>query len=258
MALAWTLAFDPVPLRAEEGQAVRIRPKKETAADWKREPGLLQPNPDVIDLPTAAVLDYGGYAPKSRFFSNGGVLQYLSFGVFHGLSLGASLNVDGFIGTQRIVRLRAPSVQVKYRFFDGDRFLPALAAGYDGQGYLYNQLTKRYNHKQRGFFVVGTLELGVPGLEFHPSANISDFDSNSIFGAMALSYNIQDRLSLLSEWDNVNNFRDSRFNSGVRVFITPRFHLDFAVRAIGEGGRFSDGNSRGPERIVQIKYSGNF
>ena len=29
-------------------------------------------------------------------------------------------------------------------------------------------------------------------------------------------------------------------------------------RGIGQGGWYADGDPRGPERVVQIKYSGNF
>lgn len=237
---------------------VKIRPKGGHEAGSGDSGSLLAPDTDLIDAPTAAVLDYGGYASRTRFFSRGGLLQYVSFGVFHKLNLGASLIMDGIIGSDRSVRLRAPQAQVKYRFYEGDRYIPAFAVGYDGQGYNYNTPSKRFNERQKGFFVVGSQELGVPGLMAHPGFNISDFDSNSIFGAIPLSYNIRDKVEILAEWDNINNFSDSRLNAGLRAFVTPNFQIDFAVRRIGRGGLYSDGQDRGPERIVQLKYSGNF
>jgi hypothetical protein len=88
--------------------------------------------------------------------------------------------------------------------------------------------------------------------------NISDFDGNSIFGSIPLTYNIKDKVSLMLEWDNINNFYDSRLNAGVRVYMTQHFHLDFAVRRIGQGGTYPNGDNRGSERIVQIRYTGNF
>lgn len=244
-------------LAQDEAEPVKIRAKSGGAAGGGN--SLLAPQPDVIDTPTAAVYDYMGYASRTRFFSRGGILEYVSFGVFHRLNLGASLNMDGIIGSDRDVRLRAPNVQVKYRFFDGDRYIPAFAVGYDGQGWVYNVPTKRYNERQRGFFVVGSVELGVPGLNFHPSFNISDFDTNHIFGAVPLTWNIQDKVELLAEWDNTfNNVSNSRFNAGLRAFVTQNFSIDFAVRRIGRGGLYSDGQERGEERIVQLRYSGNF
>ena len=96
------------------------------------------------------------------------------------------------------------------------------------------------------------------GFQIHPSFNISDFDTNGIFGCLPLTLNIRDKAAVLLEWDNLNNWSDSRFNAALRAYLTPNFHVDFAVRAIGAGGRYSDGTPKGPERIVQLKYSNSF
>ncbi len=257
LAAAAAFAADP-PSAGATAKPVKIKPKGTGEGGNESSGGLLQPDVNVIDAPTSAVLDYGGYSSVSRFYSGGGVLEYVSFGVFQNLNIGGSLSMDSIIGSDRNVRLRAPDAQVKYRFYEGDRWFPSFAVGYDGQGYDYNSTDKRYNNKQRGFYVVGTQELGVPGLEVHPSMNISDFDGNSFYGSIPFSYNIQDKVSLLAEWDNIQNFYDSRLNMGVRAYLTPHFHLDFAVRRIGSGGLYGNGDTRRPERIVQIRYSGNF
>lgn len=232
----------------------KIRAIRETSSS----DSALQPDTDVIDAPTTGVLDYRGYASRSRFYSQGGMLEYLSFGVYPGVDLGVSAAGDGIIGDETNVRMRAPTAQVKYRFFEGDQELPSLAMGFDGQGYRYNTVAKRFNQRQRGFYMVATRELGVPGFQFHPSFNISDFDTNAVFGCLPLTLNIRDKAELLVEWDNINNITDSRFNAGIRAFLTPNFHVDFAVRAIGAAGHYSDGAPRGPERIVQLKYSNSF
>lgn len=246
----------PSPAGSEaKPSSPRLRSKDDSSGSQGE---LLSPDVDVVDAPTTGVLDYGGYSARSRFYRAGGLLQYVSFGVFQGVNLGASVALDGLIGDGRIVRVRAPNAQVKWRFYEGDHKLPSLAIGFDGQGWGYNQNDRRYNHRQRGFYIVGSQELGVPGLMAHPSMNISDFDSNSIFGVIPVTYNFRDKFSLLAEWDAINNFYDSRLNAGVRVYVTPRFHVDFAVRAIGQGGHYSNGDSRGPERIVQLRYAASF
>lgn len=248
-------------LRAEEpvSDAVKIKPKASASRVIRSaRDGGSTPDTDIIDAPTTAVLDNYGYSSRSRFYSRGGLLQHLSFGVYPGINLGASMAVDNLIGDERNVRLRAPTAQVKYRFYEGDNTMPSVAVGYDGQGYSYNSTDRRFNQRQRGFYVVATKELGLPGLQIHPSFNISDFDSNSIFGSIPMTINIKDKVAILIEWDNINNWKDSRFNSGLRAYVTPNFNIDFAVRAIGAGGRYGDGASRGPERIVQLKYSNSF
>lgn len=251
-------AFLAGAARAESAtvSSPKIRAKHAPAASSDSD--VQAPDPDIIDAPTSAVLDDHAYSTRSRFYSAGGVLEYLSFGVYPGVNLGASAAVDGFIGDEKNVRMRAPTAQVKWRFFEGDQALPSMAMGYDGQGYRYNSGDRRFNQRQRGFYLVGTKELGIPGFEFHPSFNISDFDSNAIFGTLPITLNIRDKAELLVEWDNIANWSDSRFNAGMRFFLTPNFHVDFAVRAIGAGGFYSDGAPKGPERIVQLKYSNSF
>lgn len=244
---------------AESGTVAspKIRARRSAEAS-SSEGGVIQNDTEVVDAPTTGVLDYRGYSTRSRFYAQGGVLEYLSFGVYPGVDLGASAAGDGIIGDEKHVRVRAPTAQVKYRFFEGDSELPSLAIGFDGQGYRWNAGTKRFNQRQRGFYMVATKEVGVPGFQFHPSFNISDFDSNAIFGCLPLTLNIRDKAEFLVEWDNINNFNDSRFNAGLRAFLTPNFHVDFVVRAIGAGGHYSDGAPRGPERVVQLKYSNSF
>lgn len=269
MKFAWALAAllaaapalaadDPSQPPPDRPRAFRIKPKASSSDDETTSGDLVAPDTDLIDAPTSAVLDYGGYGSRSRFYSGGGILQYVNFGVYNGVNIGASMSVDGLIGNSSEVRVRAPNAQVKWRFYDGDRYIPSLAVGYDGQGYDYNEVDQKYNNRQRGFYLVASQELGLPGLMLHPSVNISDVNSNDIFGALPLSYNIKDKVLLMAEWDNINDFLNSRFNSGLRVYVTPKFDIDFAVRAIGQGGHYDNGDSRGPERIVQLRYTASF
>ncbi|MBI4387199.1 MAG: hypothetical protein HY551_07440 [Elusimicrobia bacterium] len=253
-ALVWLSAG----ASAQRDDSVVSRGTLGSAEKTDRDLGLLQPDIELVDLPTAGVLDYGGYSARTRFYSNGGVVGWANFGIFQRLNIGTSLNVDKLIGTGTPVQITRPDLQVKFRFYDGDRVIPAFAIGFDGQGYLYNRQDLKYNQRQRGLYVIGSQEIGLPGLQAHGGANISDFNSNAIFGAMGLSVNIEDRVLLMAEWDNIQNYVDSRFNSGIRFYISPAFHLDFAVRGIGQSGDYPNGVSRGPERVAMFKYTGNF
>ncbi|MBI5243986.1 MAG: hypothetical protein HY922_09970 [Elusimicrobia bacterium] len=223
-----------------------------------RQPSLLEPDTQLIDVHTAGILDVGGFSSQTRFFSQGGVLEWLNFGIVHRLNIGASMNVEKLIGTVSPVQLTRPELQVKFRFYDGDRIIPAFAVGYDGQGYLYNRPDKRYNQRQPGMYLSGTQEIGLPGLQAHAGMNISDFDSNAIFAFMALSLNIQDKVTLMTEWGNINDFFDSRVNMGLKVYVTPNAYVSFAARGIGQCGEYSNGVARKAERIFQFKYTGSF
>ncbi|MBI4248883.1 MAG: hypothetical protein HY611_05220 [Elusimicrobia bacterium] len=246
------LLWAPAGLWAQS-PAGHARPKSEKL----REFGLFQPEVGIIDVPTAGVLDYGSFGIRTRFFSGGGVLNWLSFGVFQRLSIGASFHVDRFIGDDSPVDLARPELQLKFRFFDGDRLLPALAAGFDGQGYFYNRSTRRFSEKGKGLYLAASQEILTPGLMTHYGLNISDFDSDDVYGFLGLSYNIQDKASLLAEFDNLRRSDQNRLNAGVRIYATPFLSLDLGVREIGKS-EFLSGQHRKSERIVQFRYVGNF
>jgi hypothetical protein len=250
------------PTAQASPQMIPIKPKSQAQQDAlgliPTPTGLIEPDTMIIDANTAATLDPGTFATQTRFYSGGGVLQYISLGVFNGLNVGASMTADGLIGNSSSVGVRTPQAQVKYRFFDGNHYVPALAVGYDGQGYDYNRITHKYNDPARGFYLVGTQELFIPGLVFSPSVNASGTNSSSIYGALPITYTIENRVSILAEWDNIHNFSNSRVNAGLRFYITNHFDLDVAVRRANQNGYYSDGTSRGPERIIQLRYVGNF
>lgn len=252
-SLLFAVLLAAVPARAQGGPAIEGAPV--TSAS---QASLITPDTELIDVPTAAALDLGGFYTRTRFFSSGGILESLAFGVYPRVNLGLSMNADGVIGVGDPLRLRRPELQFKFRFFDGDHILPAVAMGFDSQGWIYNQRIKDYNQRERGFYLVGSKEVGLPGLMAHAGFSISDFDSNDIGGMLAGSWNIRDKVLFMTEWDNINDFVDSRFNFGTRFYVTPSFNFEFSLRGIGQGGRFSDGLKRGPERIAQFKYTGNF
>jgi len=256
-ARAQSDAAAPAPANAPKPY-IPIRPLN-PGQDQNTNAEEINPSLDVIDAPTAATLDQGSFYSRSRFYSAGGILQYLSFGVFNGLNIGVSVSLDSLIGRESPIRVRAPEAQIKYRFYDGGRFVPAMAVGYDGQGYDYDQITKNYNENRRGIYWVASQELGIPGLEVHPSVNLSDFNSSSFGGSIPVTYTYRDRVAAMLEWDNINSLMaQSRLNVGVRFFVTPALHIDFAVRGIGQSGRFPDGTHRGTERVIQLVYTGSF
>ncbi|MFH1618464.1 MAG: hypothetical protein ABIG11_01010, partial [bacterium] len=74
---------------------------------------VLLPDTDLIDVPTAGILDYYGFLARTRFFSGGGIMSSLGFGVLQRLNLGASLTADQLIGSASPVRFVKPEIQVK-------------------------------------------------------------------------------------------------------------------------------------------------
>ncbi|MBL8023776.1 MAG: hypothetical protein JNK54_05775 [Elusimicrobia bacterium] len=205
---------------------------------------------EVIDVPTAEVLDRYGFDSSYRFYSEGGVLVKTHFGVFPRLNVGFGLDADGFVGNES-VDLHKPTLNVRFRFFDGQRNLPALALGYDGQGLFFNKSTDKYAQREKGLFLVGSGEIIVPDLSLHGGINVYDFTEDHVYGFMGFRYLFRDVVALNAEWDNIRVGRDSRLNVGLGWWMTPSFAVELAGRDLG-------GPRRRPERIVRLVYSGGF
>jgi hypothetical protein len=196
------------------------------------------------------MLDYGAYDLNFRLFSGGGILTRLNFGVFKIVNLGFGWELANVIGTQDI-SVAPPALSVKIKPFSGGMILPSIAFGYDGQGYFYNKNTNDFTQKERGIFVLFGREFFFPGLELSFGANMNDFKTNTVYGFTNMNINIDDKLYLLAEYDNVNYFPTSRLNLGIRFFITNDLGIDLAGRDIGAADRQA-------ERIVSIDYRGKF
>ena len=205
----------------------------------------------LIDIPTAEVVDHYAMDLSFRFYTGGGVLTKTAFGVFPRLNVGFGLDAEHFVGDQT-VDLNRPTLNMKLRAYDGARTLPALALGYDGQGYFFNDATDHYNQREKGLYAVGSGEIIVTGLSLHGGLNIYDFKTDDVYGFSALQYLLGESGGIMCEADNLfHRPRYNRFNLGGRYFVTPSFAIDLAVRDLWAA-------SRKPERIIRINYSAAF
>ena len=206
---------------------------------------------ELIDIPTAEVVDHYGVNSSFRFYSGGGVLTKAAFGVLPRLDVGFGLDAQQFIGN-RSIDLNRPTLNMKLRAYDGSRNLPALALGYDGQGYFFNKHTDKYDEREKGLYAVGSGEIIVRGLSLHGGLNIYDFNNDRTYGFAGLQYLFHDVVGVIFESDNMfYRPQDIRFNLGGRYYVTPSFSLDLAGRDLWAGGRPA-------ERIIRIVYSASF
>jgi len=204
---------------------------------------------DLIDVPTTNVVDYGAFRLNERFYSQGGVQSHLSFGVFRRLNIGATWDVEKLIGSDSAYA-NVPTLNAKFRVYDGDDVLPSFAIGYDGQGRFYNHDLSQYNEREHGLYGLLGREIFVPELEAYGGANIAKFKEGEAYGFIGASYTIEQKLAIMVEYDNIRTAPESRFNAGIRIFPLPSLGLDFDVRNIA--------SDPGRERIIRINYVGSF
>ncbi|MHB9154198.1 MAG: hypothetical protein ACYC5N_00730 [Endomicrobiales bacterium] len=204
----------------------------------------------VIDTPTTGMLDYGVYDLNFRLFSDGGILTRLNFGVFKIVNLGFGWEVNRVIGSENIV-VGPPALYLKIRPYAGGMTLPALAFGYDGQGYFYDKDKNEFRDREKGIFAVFGREILFPGLEINAGANINDFKTNTVYGFVSIHFNLEDKFILMGEYDRINYLPDARLNLGARFSVAEDLSIDLAGRDIGAAGRSA-------ERILRVVYIGKF
>jgi hypothetical protein len=236
--------------------ALLVRPafgdKADSSTETSSTRGGDSPQLEVVDIPTSDILDPSTFSTSFRFYNDGGIMSRLVIGPFRRVNLGISFDAQRVIGSADPHLIR-PSVFFKLRFFDGNDFLPAFALGYDNQGYLYQESTKRFLQDEKGIYLVGSHEILLPNLELHAGMNVPKEDSDAkLFGFFGASYKIVPSFALLAEYDNIRNAPTNRVDLGGRFWVTPFFNVDVAARNVGRG------ESRGAERIVRLNYVGNF
>jgi len=208
---------------------------------------------EVIDIPTADVVEYSHYNLSFRLYG-GGVLTKMVFGVFKPINIGMSWDIDQMIGPGSAkVDTRPPAIFFKARVFAGGMMLPAIAVGYDGQGYGTFDLPSekdKYHFREKGIFVTLTREYFVPGLTISCGGNIYDFNGESLFGFAGATYSLEDKIVLMGEYDNIHSKPLNRANIGAALLIAENIDIEIAGRNL----------FRGPasERIAIIKYKGKF
>ena len=249
-------AFLAPSLRAADPAPETDKTEKKTSSKTdkydKNNPDNYAPMIDVVDIPTADILDPKTFSTDFRFYSEGGIVSRLILGPFKRLNLGFSLDAQHVIGGEDPHMIR-PSAFIKLRFFDGTDVLPALAAGYDNQGYLYQDSSKDFLQKEKGIYLVGSHEIFLPDLYLHAGMNWPRVgDSGTPFGFFGTTWKIAPSFALMAEYDNIQNGRDNRVNLGGRFWVTPFFNIDLDARNVGRGA------ARGAERIVRINYVTNF
>ncbi|MEW6040757.1 MAG: hypothetical protein AB1633_04475 [Elusimicrobiota bacterium] len=219
------------------------------------------PPRSLIDIPTAEVIDLYAMEMDFRLYSEGGIISKLNFGVFRRLNFGISWDVARVVGTKS-PEPRPPAMTLKFRIFDGSNKLPAIALGYDGQGYNYDSSSGTYLHKEKGMFIVADTEALIDNLWLHFGGNLSFYKENNrdkTYSAafIGVDYSIVEQekklISLLVEYDNLfQGIKEARFNCALRFFPAPALTIDFAFRNIIPQTGFE------VERLLKIDYQTKF
>jgi len=188
---------------------------------------------ELIDCPTAGILQKGEVKFPISIFDKGGVSFGAGVGILPKLMFGIQFGGEYIIGDSIPKWNSYPGVFVKYRIFDESPVLPAIAIGFDSRGFgTYTDSLSdgteinRFAVKSKGFYAVVSRNFHFLGnLGLHGGINYStEWDDND---------------------DNINFFVG--FDKSINQHITFLMEYDFAFNDNGSGGNeeiysFGEGN----------------
>jgi len=250
-----------------------------------------QTNINLIDTPTANVLNKNHYNLNFRFYQEGGILIQGMAGLTEKLTIGASYGGVGVVGIGPIKGNPEPAFSLKYKLGEEGENLPfALSAGYEGQGYgkYYRQgetikyegntvTLKRsfYQINSKGFYLSLTKKLKSMNLLVNGGINHCLEDDPGKAGIsffLGAEFEVTPKLLLTMEYNNgfhreikpEDVFQNSsgierplrkaggEINLGLKLRYSPSLILEIDFKDLT--GRYADSGNR----TFQIIYSGEF
>ncbi|MDA0334791.1 MAG: hypothetical protein O2782_06485 [bacterium] len=172
----------------------------------------------LVDSPTAGLVDKGRFAVDMRLFPQGGLSGQLQAGIMRRLTIGLSFGGEGIIGNDPIDWYPRVEAAARYRILEESEALPALAVGYETQGFG-PRVGERYQVKSKGFFLAASKNYvsGLGQFGVHAGINWSNetTDDDGPNGWVGIDKTINEELSVVTEYDfGLNDNADDSLGSG--------------------------------------------
>lgn len=211
----------------------------------------VQQKRNLVNVPTAGVLQKGQYEIGMRLFDNGGVLTNIGVGVTDRFMFGIAYGGENIIGSGDVKFNPLPGVEVRYRIIDESAPGPAVSVGFDNQGYgpyikrvsvdTSTQRVNRYTQKSRGLFVVASKNyafmgnVGVHGGISWSVTEKKDKDNGPAF-FVGMDKSLNNELSFVGEYDLALNDNEGLIgnkrgylNMGIKFNFGNRVMIDFIM-----------------------------
>jgi hypothetical protein len=209
---------------------------------------------DLVDVPTAGMLERGTYEVEMSNFHEGGLIVRLRLGISNALQIGAAYGGVGVIGATRPDWYPRPELHLKVRLMDEDTGRPALAVGFDSQGigsYTAGDFD-RYEVKAKGIFLVASKSFRLmdgfglhAGLGYNPLEGKARRTTPDIYAGADVS--LRPGFGLVVEYDVALNDDDQEYfrierdrgflNAGASVELADGLELMIHLRDILERTR---------------------
>lgn len=282
----WVLAFAALlaaaPLAAqEEGDfgpeevAVADEPPDRAASGGE----VLLRSRRLVDSPTAVVLGHGGYRIEGRLMDGGSLAAGAFVGIKDRFEVGVCWGMRGLFGRGEVEFNDRTALSLRLLLAE-ERQLPALAIGFDNQGWgLWDEALERYERKSRGFYFVATRNwYGPLGTDVATSAGFNysteDMDEASLDFFAGIEQDYGGNFALILDYAAGMNDRASEsptarygrgagwLDAGLRWNVVGGVQFKFFLRDLLSNFRHPSGNRAGRgdsvDRQLEISYEGSF
>ncbi|HDL04296.1 MAG: hypothetical protein DRP46_02060 [Candidatus Zixiibacteriota bacterium] len=224
----------------------------------------------LVDAPTAGTLPRGCFDIVMRVYNNGGILGKTSIGLSNRLMLGMSYGAEDVISDYTANANPEIEFNIKLRLIDEDYYLPALAIGFNSQGYgAWIKDRDRYTYKSKGFYGVVSRSFMLQSMNagIHAGVNYSfeydqddEKDPTFFFGFDSrFQYNIGFYLEYdlaLNDDKSSAGYAKGRgyLNAGLKWMYSENLELEFVVKDLLQNRR-QDSSTFGRElRFTYIEF----
>ena len=222
----------------------------------------------LVDGPTAGLLPRGSFSLDFRFYEGNGILAQMEVGVFNRANVGFSFGGQHIVGNQAVRWNRRVEFAGKIRVIEEGFSAPALAVGYQSQGYgAYDKELERYTTKSKGFYAVLSKNFGSSAGDtgFHGGINRSlegGDDDGDISGFVGIDQQFGKSFTLLAEYDFALNDNEGNslgsgrglLNAGARWAVSSQLALELNIRNIFRNGH----RNPNPDREIRLLYFEKF
>lgn len=206
---------------------------------------------DCINNPNAEVVDYGFGDISARMYSSGGVITRFIFAPFNRINFGGSLDIDKLIGKEH-PEVREPSFYFKWRIYDGSPKFPAVALGYDGQGFNYNSQNEEYISPAKGLFLVFSMNFIKDTFFLDFGGNVTKYNNKTtLLGFTSLRVLWENVIYLGVEAENLGKEEIQQVNCKLGVILVKVVFLDLIFNNV-----YSKNSDI--ERQLRISYAYKF
>lgn len=219
---------------------------------------------NLIDIPTAGVLDKGVVGISLDVMPLGVVISKIEVGVFDNFSFGISYGGSNIIGQGKIDWYELPGVNVRLRIINETITSPALTIGFDSQGKgFYDKELNRFQIKSSGFFISAAKNFEFFGyLSLHGTVNYSlerDDSDKDLNISVGLEKTIGDKISFVGEYDFAINDNTGQslgsgngyLNMGLRWSVADGFTLGINLRDLLDNKKFTSSKA---DRGIFVEY----